>query len=207
MRAVRSAIAVFVVTACSGATTGTANDAPAPAPPTSPVATSAPTTTPTPTSVIATTSSAPATTEPPLTRVTAPGTYEDTDLVIHLHFRSEVPEIGSDGSMAMSLGFSSGPVSAGVYWRKPNGSYEPVALSFEDAPGSGGALFSSFGWLGMNDAGQVAFVATLDDGRSAIYLATPSPAAVPLLPAPLVPVLAALLAGTGIAARRSARSR
>ena len=104
----------------------------------------------------------------------------------------------------MSLAFGSGPVAGGVYLHDA-GAFTPVALAGEIAPGAGGAAFASFGFLSRNDAGQVAFVATLEDARTGVFLATPSPA-VPLLKGPALPLLALLLAGTAAAAlRRSSR--
>ena len=116
---------------------------------------------------------------------------------------SSLPVVQDDGRVAMSLGFSTGPVTGGVYERMPTGHYAPVALAFEPAPGAGGAVFSSFGYLDGNAAGEVAFQATLDDGRTGIFLATPVAAAVPMLPAPMLPVLAALLVAGGALARRA----
>jgi hypothetical protein len=115
---------------------------------------------------------------------------------------SSLPDIGNSGAVAMSLAFGSGPVAGGVYVRDA-GVFTPVALAGEPAPGAGGAEFASFGFLSRNDAGQVAFVATLDDARTGVFLANPpAPAAVPLLTGPALPLLALLLAGTAAAALR-----
>lgn len=113
---------------------------------------------------------------------------------------SSLPDIASNGGVAMSLAFGSGPVAGGVYVRDA-GVFTPVALAGEMAPGTGGAEFASFGFLSRNDAGQVAFVATLDDARTGVFLAKPPPA-VPLLTGPALPLLALLLAGTAAAALR-----
>jgi hypothetical protein len=120
---------------------------------------------------------------------------------------ASLPDIASDGSVAMSLAFGSGPVAGGV-WVHDAGVYTPVALAGEIAPSSGGAAFASFGFLSRNDAGRVAFVATLNDARTGIFLATPvpPPAPVPLMTGPGLPLLALLLAGTAAARlRRAAR--
>ena len=115
---------------------------------------------------------------------------------------SSLPETRSDGSVAMSRGFSSGPVSAGVYERSPGFGYSPVAHAFETAPDAGGALLTGFGFLGLNDAGQVAFVATLDDGRSGVFLATPTVPEVPAVPIAALPLLGVLRVATAVASRQ-----
>ena len=119
---------------------------------------------------------------------------------------ASLPEISSDGRVAMSLVFGSGPVAGGVYVHDAGG-FEPVALAGEVAPDSGGAAFASFGFLSRNDAGRVAFVATLADGRSGAFLATPTPAPpVAMLTRPALALLALLLVGTAAASlRRFAR--
>ncbi len=115
---------------------------------------------------------------------------------------SSLPDIASDGAVAMSLSFGSGPIAGGVYVHDA-GVVTPVALAGEIAPGTGGAEFASFGFLSRNDAGRVAFVATLDDARTGVFLAKPSaPPAVPLLTGPALPLLALLLAGTAAATLR-----
>ena len=120
---------------------------------------------------------------------------------------SSLPDIASDGTVAMSLAFGSGPVAGGVYLHDA-GAFTPVALAGEIAPGAGGAAFASFGFLSRNDAGRVAFVATLDDSRTGVFLAKPNaPAAVPLLTGPALPLLALLLAGSAAASLRRVASR
>ena len=118
---------------------------------------------------------------------------------------SSLPDVASDGAVAISLAFGSGPVAGGVYVHDA-GSFTPVALAGEIAPGTGGAAFASFGFLSRNDAGRVAFVATLNDARTGVFLAKPAPPAVPFLTGPALPLLALLLAGTAAASlRRAAR--
>ena len=120
---------------------------------------------------------------------------------------SSLPDIASDGAVAMSLAFGSGPVAGGVYVHAASG-FTPVALAGEIAPGAGGAAFASFGFLSRNDAGRVAFVATLDDGRTGVFLAKPiAPTPVPLLTGPALPLLALLIAGSAAASLRSVASR
>jgi hypothetical protein len=107
---------------------------------------------------------------------------------------ASLPDIASDGRVALSLGFASGPLNAGVY-QVLGGAFDAVVVDGETAPDAGGALFESFGWLSSNDAGQVAFVATLDDGRTGAFLATPTVPQVPALPLGGGIVVAALLIG------------
>jgi hypothetical protein len=115
---------------------------------------------------------------------------------------ASLPDIASDGSVALSVAFGSGPVAGGVYVHD-TGNFTPVALAGEDAPDTGGATFASFAILSRNDAGQVAFVATLADARSGVFLATPTaPTAVPLLTGPALPLLALLLAGAAVGSLR-----
>jgi hypothetical protein len=119
---------------------------------------------------------------------------------------ASLPEISSDGTVAMSLAFGSGPVAGGVYVHDA-GSFEPIALAGEIAPDSGGATFAGFGFLSRNDSGGVAFVATLSDGRSGIFLAKPAAApAVPMLTGLAPTLLMLLLAATAaVSLRRFAR--
>jgi hypothetical protein len=115
---------------------------------------------------------------------------------------ASLPDIASDGSVALSLAFGSGPVASGVYVHD-TGSFTPVALAGEVPVGTGGHAFSSFGFLSSNDAGQVAFVATLDDTRSGVFLATPlPPASVPALHGPGLLAFGLLLAATAAASLR-----
>jgi hypothetical protein len=117
---------------------------------------------------------------------------------------TSLPDISSDGVVAASLGFASGPVASGVYLHSA-GVFTPVALAGEVPAGAGGAALASFGFLSRNQAGRVAFVATLADGRSGVFLATPVPA-VPALTGPAPLALALLLAGIAAAwLRRASR--
>jgi hypothetical protein len=106
---------------------------------------------------------------------------------------TSLPDIASDGAVAASLGFASGPVAGGAYLHAA-GAFTPVALAGEIPAGAGGAALASFGFLSRNESGRVAFVATLADGRSGVFLATPIPA-VPALTGPAPLALALLLAG------------
>jgi hypothetical protein len=119
---------------------------------------------------------------------------------------ASLPDLADDGVLAMSLAFGSGPVAGGVYLHDAGG-FAPVALAGEIPPDAGGAAFASFGFLSRNEAGEVAFVATLDDGRSGVFLASPgAPAAVPALTGSALPALALLLAaGAASSLRRASR--
>jgi hypothetical protein len=109
----RAAMMVIVLAGCSGPAPG----APAEVPPTTassrraPAAThaSTPTTDLTTTIPTPSTTGAPPTTAPPRTHVTVPGTYEATELVIHLRFLSEVPGIGSEEFGDTSLAILNDP--------------------------------------------------------------------------------------------------
>ena len=81
---------------------------------------------------------------------------------------ASLPNLASDGSVVMSLAFGSGPIDGGVYVHAA-GAFTPVALAGEVPPDTGGAALASFGFLSRNDAGQVAFVATLDDARTGVF--------------------------------------
>ena len=115
---------------------------------------------------------------------------------------SSLPAISGDGAIAMSLAFASGPVSGGVYVHDA-GNFMPVALAGEVPPDTGGAQLASFGIVSRNDAGQVAFVATLGDARTGVFLATPmAPPQIPLLPGAALPALGLALAVSARLVRR-----
>jgi hypothetical protein len=97
-------------------------------------------------------------------------------------------------------------VAGGVYVHEA-GSFTPVALAGEHAPGVGGAAFASFGMVKQNATSQIAFVATLADGRKGVFLATPAVPAVPALPVAAAPILALLLLGVAHALRRAPLQR
>jgi hypothetical protein len=102
----------------------------------------------------------------------------------------------------MSLAFASGPVAGGVYVHDA-GNFTPVALAGEVPPDTGGAQLASFGSVSRNDAGQVAFVATLGDARTGVFLATPmAPPQIPLLPGAALPALGLALAVSARLVRR-----
>lgn len=119
---------------------------------------------------------------------------------------ANLPAVSSDGSIPLSLAFASGPVAGGVYVHDA-GSFTPVALAGEHPPGVGGAALASFGMVKQNAVSQVAFVATLADGRKGVFLATPAVPAVPALPVAAAPILALLLLGAAHALRRASLHR
>ena len=115
-------------------------------------------TTPT-TGSVASTTAVPSATGPLFTHVTAPGTYVTTELVIHLRFESEVPELGSDEFRDTSLAILNDPrgsatVVQPVFKTSRNGSpWAPRAVKTGSsvrgsARRSGGGTFSTqpTGW-------------------------------------------------------------
>ena len=120
---------------------------------------------------------------------------------------ASLPDLSSDGTVAMSFAFGGGPVAGGVYTHAA-GAFTPVALAGEVPPDTGGSAFASFGFLSRNDAGKLAFVATLADGRSGIFLARPVAvvAQAPMFSAPALALYALLLGGAAaLTLRRSPR--
>ena len=82
-----------------------------------------------------------------------------------------------------------------------------IALEGSSAPGTSDA-FDAFLDVTVDEAGRVAFVATLDDPHTGVFLATPiAPIAVPLLTGPALPVLALLFTGTAAASLRRVATR
>jgi hypothetical protein len=117
---------------------------------------------------------------------------------------ASLPSVSPDGLIPVSLGFASGPVAGGVYVHSA-GDFTPVALAGEVPPDTGGASLASFGMVKRNGSGQVAFVATLADGRKGVFMATPvGPPQVPLLPGAALPVVGILLALSARGVRRRA---
>lgn len=114
---------------------------------------------------------------------------------------TSLPTQGSDGALAFSGGFTGGAAASGVLVRAPDGEIRPVALAGEPAPDAGGASFATFGFVGLDANGSVAFQADLSDGRSGLFSAQPL-AAVPTLPGPAATALVALLLATALVASR-----
>jgi hypothetical protein len=106
------------------------------------------------------------------------------------------------GRVAFSATLAGGTVGAGVFLFDPaSGQTSAVALAGQTAPDAGGATFSEFGFVALNDAGQVAMQATLSDGSEGIFLASPIAASVPALPrSARIGLLLSLLAVTALAA-------
>jgi hypothetical protein len=118
--------------------------------------------------------------------------------------------LDDSGRVAFSATVTGGSVGAGVFLFDPASEQTyAVALAGQTAPDAGGASFSQFGFVALNDTGQVAMQATLSDGSAGVFLASPIAAAVPALPGPAwIGLLLSLLAATALAAplRRAPRS-
>jgi hypothetical protein len=114
------------------------------------------------------------------------------------------------GRVAFSATLTGGTIGAGVFLFDPaSGQTSAVTLEGQIAPDAGGASFSEFGFVSLNDARQVAMQATLSDGSAGIFLASPVAAPVPALPGSArIGLLLSLLAVGILAAplRRSAKS-
>jgi hypothetical protein len=108
------------------------------------------------------------------------------------------------GRVAFSATVTGGSVGAGVFlYDSASEETLAVALAGQTAPDAGGATFSSFGFVAVNDAGQIAMQATLSDGSAGVFLASPIAAAVPALPGlARVGLLLSLAAATALAAPR-----
>jgi hypothetical protein len=111
--------------------------------------------------------------------------------------------LDGSGRVAFSATVTGGDVGAGVFlYDSASEQTSAVALAGQIAPDSGGATFSEFGFVAMNDAGQIAMQATLSDGNAGIFLASPA-VPVPALPGPAwIGLLLSLPAATALAARR-----
>ncbi len=82
------------------------------------------------------------------------------------------PAIVGSGDVVFPAGISDGSVSAAVYrYAAASQSLSPIVFAGDVAPLAGGASFVGFGAVAANDAGEVAFQATLSDGRHGIFLA------------------------------------
>jgi hypothetical protein len=107
------------------------------------------------------------------------------------------PAIAGSGDVVFPAGISGGSVDAAVYrYAAVSQSLSPVVLAGDTAPDTGGASFVSFGAVAANGAGQVAFQATLSDGRLGIFLA--GPAAVPSVGTSGLAALALSIGGVGL---------
>ena len=97
------------------------------------------------------------------------------------------PALGAldeSGRVAFSATLTGGSVGAGVFLYDPASEQTfAVALAGQTAPDAAGATFSEFGFVALNDAGQVAMQATLSDGSEGIFLASLA-VPVPALPRP-----------------------
>lgn len=130
---------------------------------------------------------------------TAPGTGGGTYAVV-----TSLAPINEAGDVAFSATLTGGIRDAGVFrFDAATAQVVPVVLFEDIAPDSGGATFAQFGFVDLNDAGQIAFQATLSDENLGLFLASP-PLAVPALPPAGIVALATALLGSGwaLAARR-----
>jgi hypothetical protein len=120
-----------------------------------------------------------------------------------------VPDLNDAGDLVFPAALGGGASTAGVFRRDGAGGVtSPVVLDGIPAPDSGGAAFAQFDLVAINDAGQVAFHATLSDGTRGVFLASPAPPSVPALgAAPRALLVAILLCSATSAARRSRRTR
>jgi hypothetical protein len=105
--------------------------------------------------------------------------------------------LNDSGRVAFSATLTGGSVGAGVFlFDSASQQTLALALAGQTAPDASGATFSEFGFVAMNDSGEVAMQATLSDGRKGIFVASPI-SAVPALPgAAWVGLLLSLLAVT-----------
>jgi len=106
--------------------------------------------------------------------------------------------LDDSGRVAFSALLAGGSVGAGVFLYDPASEQtSAVALAGQTAPDSGGATFSEFGCVTLNDAGQLAMQATLSDGNVGIFLASPAAPPVPALSRPAWFALALSLVAAG----------
>jgi hypothetical protein len=104
------------------------------------------------------------------------------------------------GDVVLPAALAGGSAAGGVFLRDgASGELRPVVLAGAPAPTAGGESFAAFDRVAINDAGQVAFLATLSNGDNGVFLATPA-AAVPALGRLGHAALVALLAATALAA-------
>lgn len=107
------------------------------------------------------------------------------------------PAIASSGDVVFPADISGGGTSAAIYrYAAASQSLVPVVFAGHTAPDTGGESFTSFGAVAANEAGQVAFQATLSDGRQGIFLAGPAP--VPSVGRSGLAALALFIGGLGL---------
>lgn len=118
------------------------------------------------------------------------------------------PAIDDAGSVIVSAGLAGGSASGGVFVYDPGlASLAPALLAGDAVPGVSGAVLASFGQVAVNDTGEIAFVADLDDGRTGVFVASPA-VEVPALSgggAALTALIVAFAARRAL--RRGARAR
>ena len=122
-----------------------------------------------------------------------------------------LPNLNAAGSSAFAGTLSGTPAMSGVFLYDGNSDeLKTVALTGETAPDAGGATFSGFEYIGLDDLGVVSFEAALSDGRSGIFTAMPGGSAVPSVGPIGAAGLSLLLAGAAsarLSRRENRRSR
>lgn len=118
------------------------------------------------------------------------------------------PAIDGDRSVAFSAGLSGGSSSGGLFvYDADTAALAPAALEGDTVPGVSSPL-ASFEHVATGSGGALAFVAELADGRSGVFVATPTAAVIPAMPAAFGVGLAVALAALARAGLRlAARSR
>ena len=112
------------------------------------------------------------------------------------------PAIAGNGDVVFPAGISGGSVSAAVYrYAAASKSLSPIVFADDIAPLTDGESFVSFGVVAANGAGEVAFQATLSDGRHGIFLAS-SADAVPSIGTSGLAALALFVGALGLLALR-----
>jgi hypothetical protein len=103
------------------------------------------------------------------------------------------------GDVVFPAGITGGSVGAAVYlYSASSETLSPLVVAGATAPGTGGESFVGFSTVAANDAGEVAFQATLSDGRVGIFLA--GPAAVPSVGLSGLAALALFIGAMGLVA-------
>ncbi len=73
--------------------------------------------------------------------------------------------INDSSDVVFSASLTGGSATRGIFVES-NGSLSALALLGDPAPGTGGGVYAAFSDLAINDAGQVAFVATIGSGST-----------------------------------------
>lgn len=116
--------------------------------------------------------------------------------------------LSDSGIGAIAAIVTGGSAAAAIFrWEESTGALAPIVLAGDTAPDAGGATFAAFGFLDVNEDGDVAFQTELSTGDKGLFFAG-APASVPALDAGGVTALAAALASLGgLGARRPRATR